>query len=87
LKVSTESIETMGGMALATLKLETLKLETLKHGFHMSANTKKSMSATILLILLGMLVLFTGEKSLVVVIPAALFVWYGAAPKLRSGRN
>jgi len=53
----------------------------------MSANTKKSMSATITLVLLGMLVLFTGEKSLVVLIPAAVLVWYGAAPSLRSGRN
>jgi len=55
--------------------------------FAMSANTKKSMSATIALVLLGMLVLFTGEKSLVVLIPAAVLVWYGAAPSLRSGRN
>jgi p-aminobenzoyl-glutamate transporter AbgT len=53
----------------------------------MSANAKKSMSATVTLILFGMLALFTGEKWLVVLIPAAALVWYGAASKLRSGRN
>jgi len=53
----------------------------------MSANTKKSMSAAVALILFGMLALFTGEKWLGVLIPAAVLVWYGAAPKLRSGRN
>jgi len=53
----------------------------------MSAKTKKSMSATIALILLGMLALFTEEKWLAVLIPAAALVWYGAAPKLGSGRN
>jgi len=53
----------------------------------MSANAKKSMSVTIALVLFGMLALLTGEKWLVVLIPAAALVWYGAAPKLRSGRN
>ena len=53
----------------------------------MSANAKKSMSVTAVLILFGILVLFAGEKSLVVLIPAALMVWFGAAPTLRSGRN
>ena len=53
----------------------------------MSANAKKSMSAGIALILFGMLALFTKEKWLTVLIPAAVLVWYGAAPKLRSGRN
>ena len=53
----------------------------------MSAKTKKSMSATIALILLGMLALLMGEKWLAVLIPAAALVWYGAAQKLRSGRN
>ena len=53
----------------------------------MSAIAKKSMSATVALILFGMLALFAGEKWLVVLIPAAVLVWYGAAPKLRSGRN
>jgi len=53
----------------------------------MSAKTKKSMSATIALILLGMLALLMGEKWLAVLIPAAALVWYGAAAKLRRGRN
>jgi hypothetical protein len=58
----------------------------------MSANSKKSMSGTILLIVLGLLALFTGAKWLVLLIPAAMFVWYGAGSKLkrsilRTGRN
>ena len=39
------------------------------------------------LVLLGVLVLVAGEKSLILLIPAAALVWYKAAPRLRSGRN
>jgi hypothetical protein len=53
----------------------------------MSANAKKSAGATLALILLGMLVLMTGEKLLIVMIPAAILIWYAASPTLRSGRN
>jgi hypothetical protein len=53
----------------------------------MSANAKKSAGATLALILLGMLVLLTGEKLLVVMIPAAILIWYAASPTWRSGRN
>ena len=53
----------------------------------MSANAKKSMTATIALILFGMLALLMGEKWLALLIPSAALVWYGAAPRLRSGRN
>lgn len=53
----------------------------------MSAKAKTSIGATAALILLGILVLLAGEQSLVVLIPAAAFVWYAASPKLRSGRN
>lgn len=56
-------------------------------GEFMSAKAKTSMGATAALILLGILVLLAGEQSLVVLIPAAAFVWYAASPKLRSGRN
>jgi len=48
---------------------------------------KKSAGATLALILLGMLVLMTGEKLLIVMIPAAILIWYAASPTLRSGRN
>jgi hypothetical protein len=54
---------------------------------HMSANSKKPMSSTLLLILLGMASLYGGPKALIVVIPAALLVWFGIGPILRSGRN
>jgi hypothetical protein len=53
----------------------------------MSAKAKKSMTATIALILFGALALFAGEKWLWVLIPAAALVWFGTAPGLRSGRN
>ena len=53
----------------------------------MNANVKRSVGATAALILLGVLVLFAGEKALVVLIPAAVWVWYAAVPKLRKGRN
>jgi len=53
----------------------------------MSANAKKSMTGTMALILLGLLTLITGGKWLVVLVPAAMLVWYGARPAMRSGRN
>ena len=53
----------------------------------MSMNSKKSMGWTIVLILLGLVALFAGEKWLVLLIPAAMFVWYSAGSILRTGRN
>lgn len=53
----------------------------------MSSNAKKSIAASVALILMGLLVLFTGEKSMIVLIPAAVLVWYTAAPKWRGTRN
>jgi|tagenome__1003787_1003787.scaffolds.fasta_scaffold13707815_1 hypothetical protein len=70
--------------SLKTAKLETVKLET---GFDMSANSKKSLSSTVFLIVLGIAALYGGTKTLAVLIPAALLVWFGVGPILRSGRN
>jgi hypothetical protein len=53
----------------------------------MSANSKKSITSTTLLILLGMAALFGGAKWLVLLIPAATLVWFGAGSALRGGRN
>lgn len=53
----------------------------------MSANSKKSITWMFVLVLLGIAVLYGGTRSLVVTLPAAFFVWYAAAPMLRSGRN
>jgi hypothetical protein len=53
----------------------------------MSRNAKKSMGWTSLLILFGLVALFGGEKWLVLLIPAAMGVWYGAGPMVRSSRN
>jgi hypothetical protein len=53
----------------------------------MSADSKKSMGWTIVLVLLGVVALVGGVKWLVLLIPAAMLIWYGAGPILRSGRN
>jgi hypothetical protein len=53
----------------------------------MSANSKKSIGWTAVLIVFGLAALFSGVGSLVVLVPAAMMVWYGVAPTFRSGRN
>jgi hypothetical protein len=53
----------------------------------MSANSKKSMGWTIVLLLLGVGALYGGSKWLSLLIPAALFVWYASRHMLRTGRN
>ncbi|HEX6820779.1 MAG TPA: hypothetical protein VF123_01890 [Candidatus Sulfotelmatobacter sp.] len=53
----------------------------------MSANSKKSLTSTVFLILLGIAALYGGPKTLAVLIPAALLVWFSVAPILRRGRN
>jgi hypothetical protein len=53
----------------------------------MSMNSKKSITGTSVLVLLGLLALFAGPKWLTVLIPAAIFVWYAAGSLLRTGRN
>lgn len=52
-----------------------------------SANSKKSIGWSFVLVLLGVVAIYTGAKSLIVIIPVATLVWYGARPVLRSGRN
>ena len=39
------------------------------------------------MMLLGLLVLFLGVKSLLVVLPAAVLVWYSAEPRFPGTRN
>ena len=58
----------------------------------MSANlkaisSKQSIAWTLVLIVLGIAALYSGEKWLTLLVPAAVLVWYGAGPILRSGRN
>jgi hypothetical protein len=53
----------------------------------MSANRKKSMAAMAALIILGVLVLLAGERSLVVLVPAAALVGHAFGPGLRAGGN
>ncbi|MGD0567712.1 MAG: hypothetical protein ABSA78_04850 [Candidatus Sulfotelmatobacter sp.] len=53
----------------------------------MSRNSKQSIGGTLILILFGIIALFGGVEALVVLIPAALLVWYGAGAILRSDRS
>jgi len=57
----------------------------------MSADSKKSMGWTSALIILGVAAMYGGTKSLALLIPAAILIWYAAGTVLlngrRSGRN
>jgi hypothetical protein len=53
----------------------------------MSAESRKSMGSTIVLIVLGVAALYGGPGWLAILIPAAMLVWFRVAPILRSGRN
>jgi hypothetical protein len=53
----------------------------------MRTNAKKSIGWMIVLVMFGLIALYGGEKWLVVLIPAAMLVWYGTIPTLKSGRN
>jgi hypothetical protein len=53
----------------------------------MSGNAKKSMGWMMVLILLGVAALYAGARSLAVLIPAAVLVWYASGPAVRGGRN
>ena len=62
-------------------------LETAGSEFDMGTNYKKSVSRGAVLVIFGLLAMVGGEKWLVVLIPAALLVWYGGGPALGSSRN
>ena len=53
----------------------------------MSAESKKSIGWTVVLIVLGIAVLYGGREMGAILIPAALLVWYTAKPRLGTGRN
>jgi len=53
----------------------------------MSMENKKSIGTTVILMLFGVLAMYAGLMSLIVLIPAAVLIWYEAKPVLRSGRN
>lgn len=52
----------------------------------MSNQSKKQYGSTLALIAFGLMALFLGVTWLLVLVPAATLVWYGAKP-LHSGRN
>jgi hypothetical protein len=45
----------------------------------MSADAKKNYGSTVVLMILGMLALYGGDRCLLGLIPAAMVVWYAAA--------
>jgi hypothetical protein len=53
----------------------------------MSAESKKSLSSSIILMVMGVAALYAGPKWLTILVPAALLIWYGIGPMLRTGRN
>ncbi len=53
----------------------------------MSRESKKSLSWTIVLVLLGLLAFYGGTRWLPVVIPLALMIWAIAGPAVGTGRN
>jgi len=53
----------------------------------MNHNPTTSVGWAIILILLGVAALFGGVWSLILLIPAAVLVWYSAGPLSRRGRN
>ncbi len=53
----------------------------------MSRESKKSVSWTIVLVLLGLLAFYGGTRWLLVLIPVALTIWGIAGPVVRTGRN
>jgi hypothetical protein len=53
----------------------------------MSRESKKSVSWTIVLVLLGLLAFYGGTGWLLVLVPAALVIWGIAGPAVRNQRN
>lgn len=53
----------------------------------MSSEAKKSYGSTLALCAFGVLSLYLGARWLLLLVPAAILVWYGVRPALRSGRN
>jgi hypothetical protein len=54
----------------------------------MNTRSKKSRGWALILVLLGLLALYGGPRGLVLLVPAAILVWYAVAgPAPRDNRN
>jgi hypothetical protein len=53
----------------------------------MNVNTKKSIASAAVLIVLGIAGLFAGAKSLVLLVPIAILVWYEGRLETRVDRD
>jgi hypothetical protein len=60
---------------------------TFGEGDSMSRESKKSVSWTIVLVLLGLFAFYGSTRWLLVLIPAALMIWGVAGQAVRSQRN
>ena len=63
------------------------EIRTFGEEVSMSRESKKSVSWTIVLVLLGLLAFYGGTRWLPVVIPLALMIWAIAGPAVGTGRN
>jgi CDP-diglyceride synthetase len=62
------------------------EIRTFGEEVSMSRESKKSVSWTIVLVLLGLLAFYGGTRWLLVLIPLALMIW-AIRPAVRAGRN
>ena len=53
----------------------------------MHQNSRQSAGWAIVLIVFGIVAFFGGVKWLIFLIPAAMLIWFGVGPTLRTGRN
>jgi len=53
----------------------------------MSRENKKSIGFATVLMMFGVFAMYAGLKSLIILVPAAVLIWYEARPHLHSGRN
>ena len=63
------------------------RLQSFKVSMFPSEATKKSASAMLVLVALGLVALYAGPKSLLILIPMALMIWYGIPAGPRNGGN
>ncbi len=53
----------------------------------MTTTAKRSIVCSVILILLGIAAIYAGTKSLALLIPLAMLLWYGASPVLGRRQN
>lgn len=67
--------------------MDKARFQSFKVSMFQSEASKKSASAMLGLVALGLLALYAGPKSLFILIPSALMIWYGVPAVRRNGEN